>query len=191
MSGELQVVGFDPSLRNWGVAQGQYNPENGSLVILNLDVIQPTPPKGKQIRQNSKDLECASQLFDGAMEMAKGAAAVFVEVPHGSQSARAMASYGICVGILGSLRAAGIPFFELTALEVKMATVGKKNASKDAVINWGIDTHPEANWPIYMKEGMECLSMAKAEHMADAIGAIHAGIKTPTFQQLVAMRAAG
>lgn len=48
-----------------------------------------------------------------------------------------MASYGICVGVLGALRATGIPFFEVTPLKVKMASAGKKTATKLEMIQWG------------------------------------------------------
>jgi len=89
---------------------------------------------------------------------------------------RAMASYGICVGVLGALRASGIPFFEVTPREVKMASVGSKVATKEAMINWARQTHPEAGWP---------KAAAKAEHMADATAAIHAGLRTNEFKQLI------
>ena len=111
---KLDVVGFDPSLNNWGVARGIYCTESQGLEILELDVIKPVLPTGKQVRQNSKDLQAALQLSKGASMHSKGADAIFIEVPIGSQSARAMASYGICVGVLGSLRSNGVPFFEVT-----------------------------------------------------------------------------
>ena len=115
----IRVVGFDPSLRNWGIAQGRISRKDSSLQIYNLDVINPVLPKGKQVRQNSLDLESAKQLCNAAVKAAMGAQAIFIEVPVGSQSARAMASYGICVGVLGALRATGVPFFEVTPTEVK------------------------------------------------------------------------
>lgn len=145
-------------------------------------------PKGKQVRQNSVDLESAFQLYTTTWELTQDAKAVFVEVPVGSQSARAMASYGICVGILGSLRANGIPFFEVTPTEVKLAAAGYKTATKADMISWAIQTHPEGNWPFYSQKGQQLVSEAKAEHLADAVGAIHAGIQTNTFKQVLSMR---
>lgn len=182
----FKVVGFDPSLRNWGIAQGEILPgPSPSLHIVNLDVICPVLPTGKQVRQNSLDLESAKQLAEGALAAAKGAQAIFVEVPVGSQSARAMASYGVCVGVLGALRATGIPFFEVTPTEVKMASFGKKTATKLEMIGWATAQHPEANWPTYKQHGADVLSEAKAEHMADAIAAIYAGVRCNTFQQFL------
>ena len=101
---------------------------------------------------------------------------------------RAMASYGICVGVLGALKASGIPFFEVTPTEVKLASCGFKTATKEQMIAWATQRHPEANWPTYKTKGSEAVSSAKAEHMADAIGAIYAGINTDAFKQLLSMR---
>ena len=96
-----------------------------------------------------------------------------------------MASYGICVGVLGALRATGIPFFEVTPTEVKMASTGKKTATKQEMIQWAMATHPEANWPVYKQNGELKVSEAKAEHMADATAAIYAGLSCNSFQQLL------
>lgn len=182
----IKVVGFDPSLRNWGIAKGVFYPyDTKQLVIKQLDVIQPVLSKGKQVRQNSLDLESALQLAKGAMAAAEGAQAIFVEVPVGSQSARAMASYGVCVGVLGALRATGIPFFEVTPTEVKMASYGKQTASKKEMIEWALLQHPEGNWPTYKEHGKEVISEAKAEHQADAIAAIYAGVASNQFQQFI------
>ena len=180
----MRVVGFDPSLRNWGIAKGIFIPgPYPRLHIEEIDVINPELPTGKQVRQNSLDLESAKQLCAAALSAAKDAQAIFVEVPVGSQSARAAAAYGICVGVLGALRATGIPFFEVTPTEVKMASAGKKTATKLEMIQWATRQHPAASWPYYKQKGVQIISEAKAEHMADAIGAIQAGIHSNPFLQ--------
>lgn len=182
---KIQVCGLDPSLRNWGFSKGFYDTETKKITLYELGVIQPTLPKGKQVRQNSLDLESAKQLCTASLDATKGAQAIFVEVPVGSQSARAMASYGICVGVLGALRATGIPFFEVTPTEVKVAGPGYKNATKAEMINWAMGKHPEANWPTYTQHGKNVVSEAKAEHMADATAAIYAGLACNSFQQML------
>jgi Holliday junction resolvasome RuvABC endonuclease subunit len=179
----LPVVGFDPSLRNWGIASGVLSPTG--LKLHQISVTQPILSKSKQVRQNSLDLDSAQQLCLAALKAAKGARAIFVEVPVGSQSARAMASYGICVGILGALRSTGVMFFEVTPTEVKLASVGSKVATKQQMIAWAMAKHPEANWPTYMEHGKVVVSEAKAEHMADAVGSIYAGIACNQFQQML------
>lgn len=162
------------------MAIARLNLKTRSIYVDHVATIYPILPTGKQVRQNSLDLESAFQLYSGAISHLMDAHAVFVEVPIGSQSARAMASYGICVGVLGSLRASHIPFYEVTPTEVKLAGAGSKSASKESMIDWAIQRHPEA--PI-------AKSKAKAEHQADAIATIHAGVKLTAFQQLLSMTA--
>lgn len=179
----IPVLGMDPSLNNWGLAHGHYDTESGLISIESLDVIQPLLPTGKQTRNNSKDLGRARQLAEQALAHTQTAAAIFVEVPVGSQNARAMASYGVCIGILASLNAQGIAFYEVTPLEVKQATVGAKTASKLEIITRAVQRYPKAPWPTETKKGEQRIILSKAEHMADAIGAIEAGVHTEDFKR--------
>lgn len=179
MTNLITVVGIDPSLRNWGLAEGLYNLDTEELRIKHLEVVRPDLLDGKQVRQNSQDLESAYQLFLRSMQQVRNARAIFVEVPIGSQSARAMASYGVCIGVLGSIRGCGKPFFEVTPTEVKLAGPGHRKASKGEMIEWAVERHPEAPWPFQQNKIIE----SRAEHMADAVAAIHAGIAGKPFQQ--------
>jgi Holliday junction resolvasome RuvABC endonuclease subunit len=182
---KIRIAGMDPSLRNWGLAFGTYDLDTKELLISEVSVAIPAIEKTKQVRQNSKDLSSALQLYEEAKSLVESAQVVFVEVPVGSQTARAMASYGICVGILGALRAEGFNFFQVTPEEVKLAGHGTKTASKKEMIEWAVKTHPEVHFPTYKSKGNVLLSEAQAEHIADAIGAIHAGIKLESFNQML------
>ncbi len=62
-----------------------------------------------------------------------------------------------------------------------MASVGSKTATKEDMITWAVGKYPNLNWPKHGKS----ISAAKAEHMADAIGVLHAGTKTPAFQHFL------
>lgn len=177
---KIPVVGFDPSFNNWGIAEAMLDLTTGTLDQLSVRVVTPLELKGKQVRQNSKDLHESEQLAKAAFQAAKSARAIFVEVPVGSQSARAMASYGICVGILGALRSAGFPVIEVTPTEVKLAFTGMKNATKEQMIAQAITLYPEVSLPAHRGR-----VTAKAEHAADAIAAIHAGVITPLFQNIM------
>ena len=185
----MKVLGFDPSLNNWGIARGNFDENTGEIHITDVALVQPEVTKSKQVRQNSKDLAAAEQLARGVIDNIRDAQAIFVEVPVGSQSARAMASYGICTGVLGYMRATGIPFFIVTPTEVKMVSVGNKSASKKQMIDWAITAHPNVQMPSYKKNGIVQITEAKAEHMADAIATIHAGVTLPDFQQFLRMTA--
>lgn len=176
----IEVAGFDPSLTHWGIAEAELDLATGFLSLPKLTLVEPEKIKTKQVRQNSVDLFLAEQLASVVTPIARKAKAVFVEVPVGSQSARAMASYGVCVGILGALKAEGISLIEVTAFEVKQCFTSNKNATKQAMINRALELYPDANFP---RQGQRVV--AKAEHVADAIATIHAGVLTPTFQNLM------
>lgn len=177
---KIPVLGMDPSLRNWGLASSILDLSTGFMDTPHLSLICPTDLTGKQVRQNSSDLHIAQQLAEPVILAAKSAKVIFVEVPIGSQSARAMASYGICVGLLGAIRSLGIPLIEVTPTEVKLSLTGNKVATKAEMISAAIKFYPTANFPNH--GGKITL---KAEHVADAIGAIHAGVNTSTFQNLM------
>lgn len=179
----LKVLGLDPSLNNWGIAAGTYDTATGQLLIKHVNVIKAIKDDRKGVRQNSKDLEVARRIKEGLLPYLSEKPLIFVEVPVGSQSARAMASYGVCVGILGAIRAEGYPFHEVTPTEVKLAATGDKNATKADMINFGLRNYPEANWP--RKSNGEVVA-GSAEHMADACAAIHAGLRGNEFKQLLA-----
>lgn len=177
---KIPVVGFDPSLRNWGIAEAQLDLTTGILDTPSLSLVQPKDLEGKQVRQNSRDLFLAEQLAGPVTQAAKRAKAVFVEVPVGSQSSRAMASYAICIGILGMIRAEGIPLIEVTPTESKVIFTGNKVATKREMIEKALEYYPEANFPRCRGKVVD-----KAEHVSDAIAAIHAGVRTPMFQNLM------
>lgn len=179
---KIPVVGFDPSLNNWGIAEADLDIKVGDLSNLKLSLIQPRDSDGKkQVRRNSMDLQRAEELAHGALLVARRAKVIFVEVPVGSQSARAMASYGICIGVLGAIRAEGMEIIEVSPDENKKNFTGSKTATKQDMISTGMKWYPQANWPMHQGK----VSASKAEHMADAVAAIHAGVQTPVFQNLM------
>lgn len=183
---QIPVAGFDPSMRNWGLALALLDLQEGHLTTPHLEVIKTAEePKGKQVRQNSFDLEASEALAKRALEAARRSKAVFVEVPHGSQSASGMKGYGICIGVLGAIRAEGIPIIEVSESESKKNFTGKRTATKDEMIQTAMQWYPQANWP--MRGGK--VVAGTAEHMADAIAAIHAGVHTPMFQNLMRLYA--
>jgi Holliday junction resolvasome RuvABC endonuclease subunit len=177
---KIPVLGMDPSLRNWGLASAMLDLDTGVMDTPYLQLVCPEDLKGKQTRNNSNDLHLAEQLGTPVLDAVKRAKVIFVEVPVGSQSSRAMASYGICVGILGVVRSLQIPLIEVTANECKLALTGIKNATKAQMIAEAVKLYPLANFP---RHGGKITQ--KSEHVADAISAIYAGVNTPTFQNLM------
>ena len=181
----IRVVGFDPSLTHWGIATGGLDLITGDFTLDEIKVIEPKALNTKQVRVNSSDLHRAGELAQDVFTYARAAKVVFAEVPVGSQSARAMCSYGICVGILASLRVDGINVIEVTATEVKKALSGISSASKEQMTKVAVGIYPAASWPRHTRNGKGFRKgdiTSSAEHIADAIGAIYAGVRTPVFQ---------
>lgn len=180
---KLTFVGIDPSLRNWGMVKVEFDTETKRVTPLGSLLVQPEQlNKG---RTNTKDLFSAKQLFTATQDFIKDCDAVFAEVPHGSQSSRAMASYGICVGVLGSIQYnLSVPFIQVSANEVKQIIPVDKPQKKD-VIDWVLNRHQDFPFPYQTKKGEKNIVMSKAEHLADAMVAIYAGMKTETFKQVI------
>lgn len=179
---KIPVVGFDPSLTNWGIAEAVLDLEDGFLSTPVLSVIQPKDGDGKkQVRRNSLDLQRAEELAHAATAAAQRAKVIFVEVPHGGMSVRSNMSRGVVLGVLGSLRANGYEIIEISAEENKKIFTGSKTATKEQMIGKALELYPDANWPLHAGK----ISASKAEHMADAVAAIHAGVQTPVFQNLM------
>lgn len=173
---------MDPSLTHWGLSEAELDLNEGLLDTPLGSVIEPLDLAGKNIRVNSNDLWRAEQLASPVLEAAKRAKVIFVECPVGSQSARAMASYGICIGILGAIRAIGIPLIEVGATDCKKVFSGKAYATKQEMIDALIEHYPN----IILPQGQTKGSIGKkSEHIADATAAIHSGVRTPTFETLL------
>ncbi len=187
---KLLVASIDPSLKNFGMSRGYIDIDDDDFpyVIEELRLQESKPDKktAKVVRKNSDDLLRARALYRGMHDMIKDANIVFVEVPVGSQSARSMASYGICIGLLASI---GKPVIQVTPTEVKLAATGSKTASKQDMIDWATQAYPDANW-LTMKRGGKPVLLNSNEHLADAVAAVHAGILTDQFNQAVAILAA-
>lgn len=171
---EIKIIGVDPSLNNFGFAVAMYDLEKATYRITDLKLAETGNEAGKQVRKNSDDIRRARILFDGLKEMCEGAAFAIAEVPVGSQSARAMASYGMCCGVLA---ACPIPLVQVNPTEVKLAAIGDKYAAKEEMIQWGLKEHPDAPW-LSLGKGEKKRYLNKNEHLADACAAIKAGLKT-------------
>lgn len=184
-SNKIRIAGLDASMSNWGVCLGTVDLDDGYLVIDSVHVIQPPKLKSdKKTRQNAKDVLLSQTLYSENIRLLQDIDIICAELPVGSQSARASAGYGICMGIIGALNASLPKIIEVTPQAVKKV-VGKKDATKLEVIEWVLDHHPEVNFPTYRQNGIEYISAAKAEHMADATVAIYAASTHPTFIEII------
>ncbi|CDT53475.1 conserved hypothetical protein [Vibrio coralliirubri] len=181
---KISVIGMDPSLSNWGFVKAEVDADTKKVTGQSLYLQKTATGKNKKtVRKNSDDLSRARDLADAIRSQIDGAAVAFVEVPVGSQSARAMASYGICIGLLASMQ---IPMIQVSPDEVKLAGAGHKTASKEEQIVWAVADQPELKWLTRKVKG-ELQITNTNEHLADALAAIYAGLKTEDFQSVLAI----
>jgi Holliday junction resolvasome RuvABC endonuclease subunit len=183
----INVLGMDPSLSNWAFAAARLNTATHELTLRNIELARTSKSSIRKQLVCTDDLNRAKILSDAVFQYAPHAHAIFVEVPTGSQSSRGALGSGVCIGILAAMRTNKIPFFQVTPTELKLASVGTRTASKEAVIEWAMDQYPDLEWPMTNHRGKISYNKEQANHMADAIACIHAGIKTDQFQQLVAL----
>jgi len=182
---KIKVIGLDPSLRNFGFCKALLDLETLEIDVTDVVLIETEANKkmAKVVRKNCDDLDRAQILHNAIVRECKGYALAFAEVPVGSQSARAMASYGICIGVLA---ACPIPMIQVTPSEVKLAATGSKHAAKQEMIEWAFDKYPKAPW-LAVKRGGILTPTLNNEHLADACAAIHAGVLTDQFAQAAQM----
>lgn len=178
---KIQVVGMDPSMNHWGMCKGYLDLSDGTLDIVAFKLIEPEIVKTKTVRKNSLDTDRATELFKSLKDFITGSILIFTETPVGSQSSRSQTSYGMCVGLTGALRACGYTIIQIDASSSKLALTGNKTASKKEMIESAVSIYPTAPW---LRQGKRVLS--KCEHLADAIGSIHAGVLTPEFNNYLA-----
>lgn len=155
---------MDPSFRNWGISCMTLSPDSG-LTLNHVAVIKTSLDKTSKDRKSVQDINSAKTLINGVQAYLKSADVIVVEMPTGSQSASAMKSFGVCVGIVGYITSLGIPIIYKTPQDVKKV-VGNKQASKEEVIHWVSTRHPNI------------LSKYKgtAEHQADATAVIYSAL---------------
>lgn len=158
------VLGIDPSMSNFGLAKGVFK---DTLSITDTHVIRSKEViKVKGDYKNEHDIAIAKNIYQQLSPWLKDVDIVCIEVPVGSQSARAMVSYGICVALIATICAKHHHVIRITPNQVKQK-VGNKKATKDDVIAWVKDKHPEYTLP-----KAKCV----AEHIADAIVTLHVGL---------------
>lgn len=154
----LKVVSFDPSLSNWGIAYCSYTPNY--LSIDKVSIIQTKPLKKSKLSKSLQDMSRILTLHEGVLKAIEDCDVVVAELPTGSQSARAMMSYGVCLALVTAIDK---PLITVTPSQVKKV-VGAHTTSKEEIIDWVNFNHPNV------------LDKAKtrSEHQADAVVAIYA-----------------
>ena len=183
MSKIIKFAGFDPSLRNFGIVTGLLGLDSSEITDVKIQLIETEAGGKKNVRTNSDDLRRAGELWRGVKPIVDKVNIVFTELPVGSQSSRAQTSYGLCMGVLACVDK---PIIQLTPNDIKMYVGGKKDTSKNTIIEWAREKHLDAGWLTRKSKG-EVSLLSKNEPPADALAAVYAGLQTDQYSQAVSM----
>lgn len=180
---KIKIAGLDGSKTNFGIALMSMDVETLELSVDDLILVKTEKSKEKQVRASSDNLARAQQIAQVVRESLGDSISVFGEVPSGGQSYDAVLGFGIVIGLYASIP---LPFIEVSPSETKKAAVGTRTASKEEIIAWAMEKFPSAPWRTRKLKG-EIVPTNDNEHLADAVAIVHAGIKTPAFQQTLAI----
>lgn len=189
----IHVIGIDAALANMGLCRATIDWGAHPAYRVRVHTLRLVTTKiqdKKVVRKASDDLRRAKVLHQALQEFCvpvfepsflAAPKVAFAEIPSGSQSSTAARGLGIAVGVIASCP---VPVIEVSQLEVKMASVGVRSASKADMISWAVRTYPTAPWLRHNNK-----ITAANEHLADAIAVIHAGINTKEWASLMGLYA--
>lgn len=180
---KITIAGLDGSKTNFGIALMTMDVETLELEVKDLILVKTEKSKDKKVRKSSDNLERAQEIARTLRESLGDCISAFAEVPSGGQSYEAVLGFGIVIGLYASIP---VPLLEVSPSETKKAAVGTRTASKEEIIAWAFEKFPKAPWRTRKLKG-EIVPTADNEHLADAVAIVHAGIKTPAFQQTLAI----
>lgn len=189
MSKFIEIVSFDPSTSNFGIAEIGVNVDTLDMEIRDLRIISTESESAKGVIKVSDNLRRARELHQGMMEALKGKAIAIAEIPLMITSkmpqVASLANYnaGMMVGVLSAIN---IPLIQVFPKEVKLAGPGIKDACKEEMIAWAMKKYPAAPWLMRKLRG-NMVPMNANEHLADAVAAAEAGIRTEQFGHALAM----
>lgn len=165
---ENKIVGVDLGFRNTGlVAAAPEHSDVGYSIDKFTCIKTERAGKKKAIFVAQDDVQQCQNLFTGVMEFIRQVdpTALAVELPTaGAKGARANRGMGIATGMAASVAAVtGLPVIWIYPEDSKKLVGGKKNASKDDMMNAVRNTWPQVEWP---------KAKNQFEHIADAAAAL-------------------
>lgn len=171
-------VTIDPSLCNTAVVKGRI--EDDVLIPEDCYVhITEQPKNKKQVRASSILINRGRSILTTAKDWVEEAKPdiIFAETPSGSQSHSGAISYAVSCMFIASLTSPAP--IEITPQEVKNV-LGKGKYTKKQII-----AYVEKRYPNFLpRKSNGEIHEGQSEHIADAIVAAEAGIKTTQYLQI-------
>ena len=182
---KIKIVGYDPSTSHWGICRATVDVHSLEFTIDQLTLVNTESEVKKGVRKDSDDLRRAGIVRAGMLLSCTGAALAISEIPFMNPGSYASANFnsGLVTGVLAGCP---IPLIQVFPQDVKLATVGVRNAAKEEVIAWAMEMFPDAPWLMRKLRG-KMVPVMSNEHLADAVASIYAGLRTEQFGQAVSM----
>lgn len=175
----IVVMGIDAALAHMGLVKVLVCPKTRTILeLVDLKVLSTDKMVEKGMGVSKDRLRRGRELVRGISNFGYNgkhiARICCAEAPEGSQSAGAAFALGIATGILCGVT---VPMVDVTPHEVKMASIGKRTASKEEMRQWAFSKFPNAPWIEHLGRRTN-----ENEHVADALAAIEAGMLTEQFK---------
>lgn len=186
---KIPFLSIDPSMRNTGWSSGFITgPESFEVDKFGIVATKAmSKSKKKQVRVSTATIEDCRILRKGMEKVIEEIKPkiIFAETPSGSKSSSAMKGYGISCFLLSLFEPNPI---EVSPLEIKKMVNGTKSATKEEVIGWVLLNHPHLRKELPTKVNRKTKEIEFAdevEHICDSIAAVHAGMATSSFSQIL------
>lgn len=189
MSSKIHVVGLDPSQSNFGIVEATINVDTLEIEIETMKVVSTESESAKGVIKVSDNLRRAKEIQAELRKACVGKSMAIAEIPlmitTMNPKIASLANYnsGMMVGILSAIQ---IPLIQVFPKDVKLAMTNLKDACKEEMIEAAMLKHPTAPWIMRKLRGKMIPTNAN-EHLADAVGALYAGIKTEQFNSALGM----
>ena len=171
----ILVVGIDAALANLGLVKATVDPYSLEVLdIIALKLVSTEKMQENGVRVSADRMRRGREILQEMRVFCYGSRIAIAEVPEGSQSAAASMALGIATGLLC---ACPLPLVDVSPYDVKKASVGKATASKEEMRQWAYGKFPNAPW--LNQKGRKTQAN---EHLADALAAVYAGVRTQLFK---------
>jgi Holliday junction resolvasome RuvABC endonuclease subunit len=165
----MVIMAIDPGFATTGAALMELS--NGQWRCAASELIKTEPPKNKgKLLKGDADFARCMELARGLRRLAAAhkVFGVVMELPPGgaksASAVRAMALVtGICAGVLDGL---DLAYEVYQPGDVKKAAIGGRTGSKEEMMAWAVDAHPETAAEYCRKAGK---LLNAFEHVADAL----------------------
>lgn len=182
---KIRIVGFDPSMSNWGIAKATLDVNTMQWTVDDLSIVETESESKKGVIKQSDDLRRAKIVKDGMIEACEGASFAISEIPFCNPAGYSAANFNAGL-VTGVLAACPIPLIQVFPSEVKQKATGIRSATKGEMIEWAMNRFPDAPWRMRKLKGKEVPTAAN-EHLADAVASINAGLDSTQLQQALAI----